>query len=124
MTANAPGCFCWIELNASDASAAKAFYTGLFGWEADDVSAGPVGTYTRLKLGERELGGLCELSEAERAGSVPSHWLCFVAVNDADEIAGRASQLGGTVLSIPYARSRSGSARFGSPHLFIVSPYT
>ena len=32
----APGTFCWADLGTTDADAAKAFYTGVFGWEPVD----------------------------------------------------------------------------------------
>ena len=46
----APGTFCWADLGTTDADAAKAFYTGVFGWEAVDQPAGEAGTYTTFKL--------------------------------------------------------------------------
>ncbi len=30
------GTFCFADLGTTDAAAAKAFYTGLFGWRADE----------------------------------------------------------------------------------------
>ncbi len=50
----APGTFSWTDLATTDQDAAKAFYTGLFGWEAEDM---PV---------RRRLGLLDD--EAERQG--------------------------------------------------------
>ncbi len=31
-----PGTFCWAELATSDGEGAKAFYTGMFDWQAND----------------------------------------------------------------------------------------
>ena len=53
----APGTFCWAELGTTDADAAKAFYTGVFGWEAVDAPAGEAGTYTTFKLDGQDVGG-------------------------------------------------------------------
>jgi uncharacterized protein len=39
-----PGTFCWVGLATSDPASAKAFYTRLFGWQADDLEAGAAGT--------------------------------------------------------------------------------
>jgi catechol 2,3-dioxygenase-like lactoylglutathione lyase family enzyme len=44
-----PGTFCWVGLATSDPARARAFYTSLFGWQAEDVSAGEAGTYTLLR---------------------------------------------------------------------------
>ena len=40
------GVFCWVDLATPDPDAAKTFYTGLFGWEADDRPIDVGGTYT------------------------------------------------------------------------------
>jgi predicted enzyme related to lactoylglutathione lyase len=45
-----PGTFCWVDLATTDPAGAKAFYGGLFGWEAEDMPAGEAGTYTMLRL--------------------------------------------------------------------------
>jgi predicted enzyme related to lactoylglutathione lyase len=37
-----PGTFCWVGLATSNPAAARAFYTSLFGWDADVLSAGAV----------------------------------------------------------------------------------
>jgi len=44
-----PGTFCWVDLATTDSEGAKAFYSGLFGWETDDTPAGQSGTYTMLR---------------------------------------------------------------------------
>src|SRR5690606_37185656 len=36
VTAYPNGIFCWVDLSTSDFEGAKAFYSQLFGWEADD----------------------------------------------------------------------------------------
>src|SRR5215470_17530474 len=41
-----PGTFCWAGLATSDPAAAVAFYTHVFGWEAEPLPAGEAGTYT------------------------------------------------------------------------------
>src|SRR5918994_1938290 len=35
-----PGTFCWVGLATSDPAGAQAFYTSLFGWQAEDLPAG------------------------------------------------------------------------------------
>jgi uncharacterized protein len=35
-TSHAPGTFSWADLSTTDTEGAQAFYTGLFGWEAED----------------------------------------------------------------------------------------
>jgi predicted enzyme related to lactoylglutathione lyase len=80
-----PGTFCWAELAAVDPGAARAFYAGLFGWEAED---------TTFSLGGRAVSGL---SGREPDGGPPA-WLSYVSVVDATEVAARARDAGATVV--------------------------
>ncbi len=92
-----PGTFCWVDLATTDPAGAKAFYTGLFGWEAEGVPAGEVGTYAVLRLGGDEVCGLYEMDAGRREGGAPPQWLSHLCVEDADATVSRARELGGTV---------------------------
>src|SRR3712207_52110 len=92
-----PGSFCWADLATTDPAGAKAFYGELFGWEAEDMPAGEAGTYTMLRLDGDDIGGLYEMDEGQRERGVPPYWFFYVSVDDADAIASRARELGGTV---------------------------
>jgi uncharacterized protein len=92
-----PGTFCWVDLATTDPASARAFYGGLFGWEAEDTLGGGGGTYTVLRLDGDEVGGLYEIEAGERAMGVKPHWLSYVSVESADEAAARAEELGGSV---------------------------
>jgi predicted enzyme related to lactoylglutathione lyase len=96
---HAPGAFCWIELNTSDPGAAKKFYTGLFGWDAEDTPAGPDMVYTMLRVGGLEVGAMCALQPDQKAHGVPPHWMSYIAVESADDAANKAKSLGGNVLA-------------------------
>ena len=61
----APGTFCWADLGTTDADAAKAFYTRVFGWEAVDAPAGDAGTYTTFRLDGRDVAALYEMGEED-----------------------------------------------------------
>ena len=37
-TGYAPGTFSWADLSTTDTEGAKAFYTGLFGWDTEDTA--------------------------------------------------------------------------------------
>jgi predicted enzyme related to lactoylglutathione lyase len=103
----APGTFCWADLGTTDADAAKAFYAGVFGWEAVDQPAGEAGTYTSFKLDGRDIAALYEMGEAER-GSLTPHWSSYVSVEDVDELAPKVLELGGEVLAHPFDVMQSG----------------
>src|SRR5215212_4062595 len=92
-----PGTFCWVDLATTDPASAKAFYGELFGWEAEDMPAGEAGIYTMLHLNGDEVGALYELDADRRGQGIPSHWLSYVSVEDADATVARTRELGGTV---------------------------
>lgn len=92
--AQAPdGAWCWNELMTSDAVAALAFYEKVFGYGHDTVDMGPQGNYYILKSGETMRAGLMK---APMPG-MPSFWMPYVKVADADASAARARELGATV---------------------------
>src|SRR6185295_17517171 len=97
---NAPGSFCWIELATTDGEAAKKFYRGLFGWEAQDNPMGPGMVYTMLKLNGKDVGALYK--KGEEMKQVPTHWASYVSVESADEVAAKAKSLGGNVMMEPF----------------------
>ena len=92
------GTFCWVGLATSDVAAAKAFYTGLFGWVTEDLSAGHVGTFTTLRHHGKEVAILYMQQPEARAAGAPPHWTSYISVEDADATAGRAKELGGAVV--------------------------
>src|SRR5262249_3502086 len=93
-----PGTFCWVGLATSDPAGAKAFYTTLFGWGAEDFPAGAAGTFIMLRFRGEDVGLLYrQMPEARAAGASP-HWTSYISVEDADATARRAGELGGAVV--------------------------
>ena len=87
----AQGRFVWHDLMTTDAPAARAFYTELFGWRVQELNMAGF-TVLLLKNGERSIGTIM----AESA--LPSsHWMPYVAVADVDAACRRAVELGGAV---------------------------
>lgn len=97
---NAPGNFCWSELNTADYEAAWAFYSDLFDWRHhSSVDMGPSGTYFMFNdAAEATKGGMCN---AAAQMSAPPHWLHYVTVPDINVALERTTQLGGSVLMGP-----------------------
>jgi predicted enzyme related to lactoylglutathione lyase len=93
-----PGTFCWVGLATSDLGSAKAFYTGLFGWHAEELEAGAAGTYTTLRHGSKEVAILYMQQPEARAAGAPPHWTSYISVGDADATAALASELGGAAV--------------------------
>jgi predicted enzyme related to lactoylglutathione lyase len=92
----APGTFCWADLGTPDAAAAKRFYTGLFGWRFEDRPMGPDATYTMFSLQGKSVAALYQ-QEPQQPG-MPPHWLSYISVDSAADVAHRTRELGGTVL--------------------------
>ncbi|MFN7929998.1 MAG: VOC family protein, partial [Blastocatellia bacterium] len=93
------GNFCWFELGTNNQDGAKAFYTGLFGWQYNDHEMGEgMGTYTMFTLDGKEVGAAYRLNEQHQPG-VPPHWMPYVAVASADEAAAKAVALGGEIVA-------------------------
>ena len=89
-TSYAPGTFSWAELLTSDADAAKAFYTSVFGWEYRDNPVGEGQVYSTALRDGKDVGALY-------ASEQPPHWNCYVTVESADASAARAAELGATI---------------------------
>ncbi|MBI3929133.1 MAG: VOC family protein [Armatimonadetes bacterium] len=101
-TTLAPGTFCWVELATTDAASARKFYTELFGWKAQDVPVGDMGTYTMLQLGGKDAAALYPMDAQRMGQGIPSHWMSYVLVENVDKSAEKAGQLGATVLQPPF----------------------
>lgn len=94
-----PGSFCWFELATSDQSAAKNFYTSLFGWEVNDSPMGPDDFYSMFQLQNQPVAAGYTMRREQREQGVAPHWMVYIAVENADEVAKRAPELGGKAFS-------------------------
>jgi predicted enzyme related to lactoylglutathione lyase len=97
-TAYAPGTFCLVGLAAADPEPATRFYTSLFGWDSEEVSAGEAGTYTILRRIGKEVAILYRQTPQARAAGASPHWTSYISVEDADATAARAADLGGAAV--------------------------
>lgn len=98
----APGTFSWVDLSTTDQEAAKSFYAGLFGWEADDRPVGDGVYYSMQELGGRDVAAISPQPQQQRDAGVPPLWNSYITVASADEAAERASSLGATVHAPPF----------------------
>ncbi len=93
------GTFCWNELSTSDLDKAKTFYTELLGWQLKESDAAGM-KYTEIVApGGEHIGGMYQLT-AEQPDA-PSHWMSYVAVDDVDGRAKKATELGGKLCVPP-----------------------
>jgi predicted enzyme related to lactoylglutathione lyase len=97
--ANEAGSFCWNELNTRDLKAAKAFYTTVFGWTANEHDMEGM-KYTEWMLGDKGVAGMMAMPEMVPA-EVPAHWLVYFGVDDTDKTAAKATKLGASSIVPP-----------------------
>jgi predicted enzyme related to lactoylglutathione lyase len=91
-----------VELLTTDQQAAKKFYEPLFGWTSNDSPMGPDEVYTMFRKDGRDAGAAYTLNKEMRAQGVPPNWALYVAVEDADAVAAKAGETGGSVLAGPF----------------------
>jgi predicted enzyme related to lactoylglutathione lyase len=118
---NEPGSLNFNELHTRDLDSAAAFYGAVFGWEPLNVGGGVMwalpgyGDFLEQRNpGMRE--NMAKMGAPERFEDVvasivpitddqpdtPPHWGVTFAVDDADAIAARATELGGRVVVAPF----------------------
>ncbi|MFL5862347.1 MAG: VOC family protein [Solirubrobacteraceae bacterium] len=101
-TQHTPGTFSWTDLNTTDQEAAKAFYSGLFGWEITDMPAGEGVMYARAAIDGKWVGAISPQPQQQREAGVPPAWNSYVTVTNVDETAAKAGELGATVHAPPF----------------------
>ena len=119
---NEPGSVNFNDLHTRDVEGAKSFYGSVFGWETlgleggfqawtlpgygDHLERNDPGLRERLA----EFGGPAGFEDVvaslvpitDDQPDVPAHWGVTFAVDDADAIAAKAAELGGTVVVPPF----------------------
>ena len=124
---NEPGTWNFSDLRTRDADGAKAFYGRVLGWEVSglDGDGGDSGGFWRRPgygdfLAERDpdirermadvqapegfedaIAWLVSMTSDQYPDATPPHWGITFAVDDADAIADKATELGGKVLVPP-----------------------
>jgi uncharacterized protein len=88
-----PGVPCWIDTSHPDPEAALPFYSGLFGWEFENVMPeGAPGAYFIGRIRGGDVAGVGAMPE----GAPPmATWNTYVWVDSADETAAKARAAGG-----------------------------
>ncbi|MGP4098055.1 VOC family protein [Nonomuraea sp. KM90] len=93
----APGVPCWVDLSSTDVGASARFYEEVLGWRAETIDDPAAGGYGMFLHGDRKVAGLVPAM----AGQPVSTWDTFVATDDAEALADRVRQAGGTVAMKP-----------------------
>src|ERR1700722_12457463 len=87
----------WVDLQTPDQGAAKAFYSGLFGWTYDDQPMPDGRVYSMAMLGEHTVAALAPQPPEMTAVGAPPMWNTYLAVDSADDAAAKAEAAGGTI---------------------------
>lgn len=91
------GTFCWDDLGTSDPEAAAKFYGAIYGWKAVAPKEGDPHGYWHLKRADdKDCGGMMKAQ-----GPQPTAWTSYVAVENVDEAAKKATGLGAKTLVPP-----------------------
>jgi uncharacterized protein len=98
ITSYAPGTPCWVDLGSPDLDASVGFYGGLFGWDVpESENAEQTGGYRQAMLRGKPVAGMMPLMQEGQ----PVAWSSYVSVADADVVAGKVRDAGGTVMAEP-----------------------
>jgi predicted enzyme related to lactoylglutathione lyase len=98
MSTPTTGRFAWHELHTTDRTRALKFYSQLVGWETKDVPMGPGEPYGLCLLNGKDIAGI---TKSKAGADVPPHWLAYIAVDNVDASAAKATELRGKVLNPP-----------------------
>jgi predicted enzyme related to lactoylglutathione lyase len=109
-----PGVPCWADTTQPDPDAAARFYSGLFGWEIEDVlPAGAPGRYLIGRIRGRDVAAISSVPEGAPAQAT---WNTYVSVDSADDAADKVRAAGGRVLMEPMDVTDAGRmAAFADP---------
>ncbi len=97
---NETGAVVWHELNARDLSAVLPFYESVFGWTSAPMDDTPAG-YQVISLDGRAIAGAMTMGE-EFPAEVPTNWLPYFVVVNAQAASDSAIELGGGVQVPPF----------------------
>lgn len=84
---------CWVDNMSTNGDAARAFYSGLFGWTAE-VGPPEAGGYSVATIDGKNVAGI--MAEAELPH--PPVWTTYLATENAAETCAKITAAGGTLL--------------------------
>lgn len=98
VTSHKTGRPCWADVTSPDVDAAAAFYSELFGWQAERDPRPEAGGYTMFTRNGKHVAAASPPQEQ----GIPPHWTVYLATDDVDGTAARIREAGGTVLMEPF----------------------
>ena len=101
-----PGVPCWVDTSQPDPEAAVDFYSGLFGWEFEDVM--PPGSPGKYFIARLRGGDVAAVGSQPEGAPPRAVWNTYIWVESADETASKVLAAGGEVLTEPFDVMESG----------------
>ena len=102
----------WVDLQTSDQAAAKAFYSGLFGWTYDDQPMPDGQVYSMAVLRGHQVAAIAPQPPEMAAAGAPPMWNTYLAVDSADEATAKVEAAGGKVGMTPFDIMDAGRMSF------------
>ncbi|MEE4185046.1 MAG: VOC family protein [Gammaproteobacteria bacterium] len=94
----------WHDLLTNDIEGSRAFYSGLFGWEFEEVPLtlgfGKSSRYLLIRHKGRLIGGMFDTRDADEQVN-SSQWVSIMSVADLDAAVAAVTPAGGAVLTPP-----------------------
>ena len=91
----------WVDLATTDVAGSETFYSGLFGWDAEQMPAGN-GIYSMQRIRGIDAAGIYEQPEEQKAGGMPPSWTTYITVDDVDATTAKVAPAGGMVMMEPF----------------------
>jgi uncharacterized protein len=109
-----PGVPCWVDASEPDPEAAVGFYSGLFGWEFENVMPpGAPGKYFMARIRGLDVAAVGSVPDAAPQRAM---WNTYIWVDSADQTASKIRDAGGGVVIEPYDVMDAGRmAMFADP---------
>ncbi len=107
------GMITWADVSAIDVDAAKQFYSGAFGWDAEDQFMDGQRVYTMFSKDGKATAGMGEHPQELVEQGVPPMWSSYVNVDDVDAAAAVFTEHGGQIMMPPMDVMDSGRMFFG-----------
>jgi predicted enzyme related to lactoylglutathione lyase len=95
-----PGVPCWADTSQPDPEASIPFYSGLFGWEFENVM--PQGSPGKYFVGRLRGGDVAAVGSIPDGAPPIATWNSYIWVEGADATATRARSAGGGVATEPF----------------------
>jgi uncharacterized protein len=109
-----PGVPCWIDTSQPEPEAAVDFYSGLFGWEFEDVM--PPDSPGKYFIARIRGGDVAAVGSIPEGAPPQAMWNTYVWVDSADETAAKVKDAGGAIVMEPFDVSTAGRmAVFSDP---------